>query len=74
MNAIRIRTELTQNHELLLRNLPLKKGKKVEVIILEDEQEDIPALENRFPLRGKPLRYDDPFGSATDNSDWEATQ
>lgn len=67
MNAIRIRTELTQNHELLLRNLPLKKGKKVEVIILEDEQEEAPVLENRFPLRGKPLRYDDPFGSATDN-------
>ncbi|GAB3895353.1 hypothetical protein GCM10028803_11770 [Larkinella knui] len=74
MNAIRIRTELTQNHELLLRNLPLKKGKKVEVIILEDEQEEVPSLENRFPLRGKPLRYDDPFGSATDNSDWEAAQ
>lgn len=74
MNAIRIRTELTQNHELLLRNLPLKKGKKVEVIILEDESEDMPTNENRFPLRGKPLRYDDPFGSATDASDWEAAQ
>ncbi|GAB3923324.1 hypothetical protein [Larkinella terrae] len=74
MNAIRIRTELTQNYELLLRNLPLKKGKKVEVIILEDEFEDTSANQNRFPLRGKPLRYDDPFGSATETSDWEAAQ
>ncbi|WP_265993290.1 hypothetical protein [Larkinella insperata] len=59
---------------MLLRNLPLKKGRKVEVIILEDESEDLPTNEVRFPLRGKPLRYDDPFGQATDASDWEAAQ
>ena len=25
-----------------------------------------------YPLRGSVLRYDDPFGSATDEDDWEA--
>jgi len=74
MNAIRIRTQLTQNHELILKDLPLKKGRKVEVIILEEESDNATPLVNRFPLRGRPLRYDEPFGSATDETDWEATR
>lgn len=69
MNAIRIRTQVNQNHELILQNLPLSKGKRVEVIILEDDSENSLTTEERFPLRSRPIRYDDPFSSATD---WEA--
>jgi len=72
MNAIRIRTQVDQDNALVLRNLPLAKGKKVEVIILEDESVSIDSQDNRFPLRGKPLRYDKPFGPAIDNTDWLA--
>lgn len=72
MNAIRIRTQVDQDNALVLRNLPLAKGKKVEVIILEDESVSIDSQANRFPLRGKPLRYDKPFDPAIDNTDWLA--
>jgi len=74
MNAIRIRTQIDQENSLVLRNLPLSKGKKVEVIILADDPITETVEKNRFPLRGKPLRYDDPFGSATAPSDWGAAQ
>ncbi len=73
MNAIRIRTQVNQNHELILQNLPLSKGKRVEVIILEDDSEDRVGIEERFPLRNKPIRYDDPFSDATGTTDWEAS-
>ena len=72
MNAIRIRTQISQNNELILRNLPLLKGKQVEVIILEDDTEVESSNQDRFPLRGKPIRFNDPFGAATDETDWEA--
>lgn len=73
MNAIRIRTQVNQNHELILQNLPLSKGKRVEVIILEDDSENSLTTEERFPLRSRPIRYDDPFNSATGSTDWEAS-
>ena len=72
MNAIRIRTQISQNNELILKDLPLLKGKQVEVIILEDDTEIEPSNQDRFPLRGKPIRFNDPFGAATDETDWEA--
>lgn len=74
MNAIRIRTHISQDNDLVIRNLPLPKGKRVEVIILEDDQEVMPANQNRFPLRGQLIQFDDPFGPATDETDWEAAR
>lgn len=74
MNAIRIRTQISQNNELILKDLPLLKGKQVEVIILEDDTEVEPSNQDRFPLRGKPIRFDDPFGAATDETDWEVVR
>lgn len=72
MNAIRIRTQIGQNHELVLRNLPLSKGKRVEVIILEDDSVTDMVIHNRFPMRGQAILFDKPFDPATDDSDWEA--
>lgn len=72
MNAIRIRTQVNQNHELILQHLPLSKGQRVEVIILEDDSENVAITTDRFPLRNSPIRYDDPFGNATGSTDWEA--
>ena len=71
MNAIRIRTQINQDNGLILKNLPLPKGKHVEVIILEDDAKVKLSTQERFPLRGKSIRFDDPFGSASDEIDWE---
>ncbi|MGF7218403.1 hypothetical protein GGR92_004580 [Spirosoma lacussanchae] len=62
MNAIRIRTQVDQNNSLIIRNLPLSKGKRVEVIILDADRQV--QVNERFPLRGQPIRYKDSFGSA----------
>jgi len=76
MNAIRIRTQVDQNNSLIIRSLPLSKGKRVEVIMLEDELDADRQVQvnERFPLRGQPIRYEDPFGSATGDEIWEATK
>lgn len=74
MNAIRIRTRISQNNELILRNLPLSGGKKVEVTILEDDADEATTIHNRFPLRGKSITFENPFDAATDETDWEAAQ
>jgi len=71
MNAIRIRTQINQDNDLILKDLPLLKGKHVEIIILEDDAEVKSSTQERFPLRGKPIRFDEPFGSASDETDWE---
>lgn len=74
MNAIRIRTQISQGHELILRNLPLAEGKKVEVIILEDDLDTNLSSHNRFPLRGKAITYENPFDAATNETDWDAAK
>ncbi|GAB4011691.1 hypothetical protein GCM10028808_25880 [Spirosoma migulaei] len=74
MNAIRIRTQVSQNHELILRNLPLSGGKKVEVIILEDDMDTTMTTHDRFPLRGKAITFENPFDAAANETDWEAAQ
>ena len=63
MNAIRIRTQISGNNELVLRNLPLSAGMKVEVIILENDTDALPSVRDRFPLRGKAIHFENPFDS-----------
>lgn len=65
MKAYRRELVLTENGSLTLKDLPFQAGESVEIIILErpDQQPSTqPAQE--FPLAGKVLRYDDPFGPA----------
>jgi hypothetical protein len=69
MNAHKIETILTENGQLILENLPFKKGEFVEVIILEHRQ---PSSDfNNYPLAGKVIQYDKPYEPASDVQDWE---
>ena len=72
MKAHRIETTLTENGTLTIGNLPFQAGDTVEIIILERYSR--PLNSNPYPLRGKVIRYDDPFESATPLEDWEALQ
>lgn len=47
----------------------MTKGQQVEVTIRIEE----PAPP-RYPLRGLPFRYDEPFAPAVDEDDWEASK
>jgi len=74
MNAIRIHTQIGKSNELILHNLPMSAGKKVEVIILEDNSTGDLSHKDRFPLRDKSIRYESPFDPAIDATDWDAIQ
>ena len=65
MKTYRIDATITSKHKLTIDKLPFDEGDQVEVIIRKREHT------NRYPLRGKPYRYDDPFGSVADD-EWEA--
>lgn len=72
MNSYTIKTVLTEDGALILRNLPFRVGDAVQVIILEgskSQQDKIIIQEsesNLYPLQGKqPYRYDEPYEPAT---------
>lgn len=72
MKAHRIEAKLTETGTLTLNNLPFQAGDAVEIIILERHLTSLNS--NPAPLRGKVIRYDDPFDSAIPVEDWEVLQ
>lgn len=79
MNAHHVKTILTENGTLTLRNLPFQEGDAVEVIILKRRslrQGEAPTHHpnsNPYPLRGTVYRYDDPTEPVA-VEDWEVLQ
>ena len=71
MEAIRVETTVQPNGRVIVENLPFDEGDKVEIIISEAKDETN-KLENPYPLRGTPYKFDDPFEPATPLKDWEA--
>jgi hypothetical protein len=71
MNAHRVETTLTEDGSLTLKDLPFHAGDSVEIIILSRSPK--PAGQARYPLRGKPIHYDDPTEPVAEE-DWEALQ
>ena len=69
MQTYRVETKVSRNRTLTIKGLPFQVGEKVEVIVRRRERER--EHRGRYPLRGKPIRYPDPFGSVAEN-DWEA--
>jgi hypothetical protein len=69
MNAHRLEATLEQDGELTLNDLPFQAGDAVEVIILARAAES--NGQKRYPLRGQPVRFNDPTAPVADD-DWEA--
>ncbi len=67
LQAHRIETTLTQDGTLTLDHLPFQAGEAVEVLIVPHA----PALQgaNRYPLRGMPIRYEQPLEPVAEE-DW----
>lgn len=65
----RIETKIPQDGVIAITGLPFKAGDDVEVIIKTASRKI--ESNDRYPLRGKPLRYDDPFGSVAED-EWDA--
>jgi hypothetical protein len=67
-NSISIEARLENDGELKLTGLPYRAGDQL-VVQIE------PAPSNgsrRFPMRGKPYQYSDPFAPAAALDDWDA--
>jgi hypothetical protein len=52
---------------VVVDGVPVKEGQEVEVTIRIEDPEVA-----SFPSHDLPFRYDDPFGAAVDESEWDA--
>ncbi len=70
MKPMQITTTVEKDGVLVLQGLPYPSGQKVEVSITPVSEAG-PNASERYPLRGTPYRYDDPF-EPVGLEDWEA--
>lgn len=64
----RVETKILNNGEISIKGLPFLPGEEVEVIVKSPRRKK--EGDDLYPLRGKPLRYDDPFGSVAED-EWD---
>jgi len=69
MQDYRVETRVASDGSLTIKGLSFRAGERVEVIIRSYGHSE--GEMKRYPLRGKPIRYADPFGSVGEE-DWEA--
>ena len=67
MATFKTKADVADNGSLTIVGLPFKSGERVEVTIrpLDEDLEK----RDRYPMRGKPYRYDRPFGDVA-LDDW----
>jgi len=71
MQVFRIKTTVSNEDTLTIKKHPFQPGDKVEVVVRGHEREREPR--ERYPLRGKPIHYIDPFGSVAED-EWNILQ
>ena len=67
MKKHKLNVLVLEDGRVVVDGLPVRKGQEVEVTIRLKK-----VSPPSYPLRGLPIRYEDPFLPATDESDWEA--
>jgi len=68
MKAYRAEATVSDDKSLVLKAVPFRAGDTVEVIVLEASERQ--QVKNPYPLRGTPIRYDDPTEPVAE-SDWD---
>jgi len=68
MQTYRVKTTIAKDGMLAIKDLPFAAGDAVEVIVRSEKRGQKPG--KRYPLRGKPVRYLEPFQSVAEE-DWE---
>jgi hypothetical protein len=68
MQTYRTETIISEDGTITIHGVPFRTGDRVEVIILGYSHKKKDG--ERYPLRGKPIRYDAPFDSVAED-DWE---
>jgi hypothetical protein len=67
IQVYRTETTISQDGKLSIKGLPFRKGDAVEVIVLTQKQKQ---LSRNYPLRGKPVKYHEPFDSVAQD-EWD---
>lgn len=67
MEAYKTAAKIEQEGELRLSDLPFQAVDEIEVLLLR--REPAQTIENPYPLRGLPIRYDDPTEPVAEG-DW----
>lgn len=65
MQTYRIETIVAPDSTLTITDVPFPPGKHVEVVVHSSEHDEEHYV--RYPLRGKPIRYHDPFESVAED-------
>ncbi len=68
MKDYKVETKVERDGSLTITGLPFRAGERVQDIVRS--QQAAPGNGDRHPLRGKPVRYTDPFGSVAEQ-DWD---
>lgn len=71
MQTYHIETTVTSDGTVTIMGLPFRIGEKIEVVLRRRNDEKPPK--EKYPLRGKLIRYDHPFESVAEN-DWNTLQ
>ena len=71
MQTYRTETVISENGVITIHGVPFRSGDRVEVIILGYSQKK--KDDKRYPLRGKPISYNEPFDSIAED-DWDLLQ
>ena len=68
MEIHQIKKEILPNGTIVIDDLPFEVGEKVKITI-----EKAPKIDanDRYPLRGTPYSYEDPFSPLLDPKDWK---
>lgn len=72
MSAFTVTATVRPDGSLTVDRLPFAPGQRVEVVVRPAA--DDPTEGGKYPLRGTPGYYIDPFEPACDPDDWEANQ
>jgi hypothetical protein len=71
METYQVKAIVADDGTITIRELPFHAGEQVEVTVRSQDGDIVSDV--RYPLRGTPVQYKDPFaGAAAD--DWEAMQ
>ena len=69
MQTFNVKTTVSNDGTLTIKGLHFRAGEKVKVIVRSNE--NLRENGKRYPLRGKPIQHDNPFGSVAED-DWES--
>ena len=72
MVAVHLQTVVSPDGTLTLRDLPLLAGHVVEVLVRDRVVSSHGDAASRYPLRGTPVQYNDPFDGVA-KGDWAAS-